>query len=89
MPIPLVPLCPLVMELGIVPATGSLALIDGSVEFDESYSVTERAMTSAWESRALLPPQRIVTALRVINGSGEIVRAWATALRLSRLAGSG
>ena len=76
MPINLIPLLPLVEELGITPLGTSLPLTDGSIEFDERHSTTELAMTSAWDSRIVLPPQDIVTGFRVVGRSGDVRRGW-------------
>ena len=76
-PINLIPLVPLMEELGIRSLGTSIPLVDGGlIEFEERHSAGELSMSSAWESRVLLPPQWVVTALRVLNSNGDVVRGW-------------
>jgi hypothetical protein len=75
-PVDLVPFVSLVQELGLRATGPSLPLLDGAIQFDEHWSNTETAMTSAWSPRAALPPQAIVSGLRVTKPDGTVRRAW-------------
>ncbi|MCL2463734.1 MAG: hypothetical protein FWF28_01520 [Micrococcales bacterium] len=76
LPIDLVGFAALLDELHLSTRT-SLALTDGTIDFDEHFLMGARSMSSDWASRAPIPDQNVVTRVLVTNNDGAVTRGWA------------